>query len=49
VVLKRIFELRRDEVIGGWGKLRNEQLYNLYSSPNIFRIMKSRRMSDHGM
>jgi hypothetical protein len=34
-VLRRIFGLRRDEVTGGWRKLHNEELHNLYSSPNI--------------
>jgi hypothetical protein len=33
-VLRRIFGLKRDEVTGGWRKLRNEELHNLYSSPN---------------
>jgi hypothetical protein len=43
-LLRRIFELKRGEVIGGWRKLRNEELHNLYSSPSIIRIIKSRRM-----
>jgi hypothetical protein len=43
-VLRRIFGSKRDEVTGGWRKLRDEQLHNLYSSPNITRIIKSRRM-----
>jgi hypothetical protein len=34
----------RDEVIGGWRKLHNEELHNLYSSPNKIRMMKTRRM-----
>jgi hypothetical protein len=42
-VLKRIFGLKRNAIIGGWRKLYNEELQNLYSSPNINRI-KSRRM-----
>jgi hypothetical protein len=33
---------QRDEVIGGWGKLHNEELHNLYSLPSIIRIIKSR-------
>jgi hypothetical protein len=41
-VLRRIFERKRDEVTGGWRKLHNEQLNNLYSSPNIIRGIKSR-------
>jgi hypothetical protein len=40
----RIFELKRDEVAKGWRKLNNEELHNLYSLPNIIRIIKSRRM-----
>jgi PAS domain-containing protein len=41
--LRRIFGLKRDEVIGGWRKLHTE-LHNLYSSPSIIRMIKSRRM-----
>jgi hypothetical protein len=43
-VLRRIFGPKRDEVSGGWRKLHNEELHNLYSSPSIIRIIKSRRM-----
>jgi hypothetical protein len=43
-VLRRIFGPKRDEVTGGWRKLHNEELHNLYSSSNIIRMMKSRRM-----
>jgi hypothetical protein len=43
-VLKGIFGPNRDEVIGGWIKLHNGELYNFYCSPNIIGIMKSRRM-----
>jgi hypothetical protein len=43
-VLRRIFEPKRDEVTGGWRKLHNEELHNLYSSPSIIRMIKSRRM-----
>jgi hypothetical protein len=43
-VLRRIFGLKRDEVTGGWRKLHNEELHNLYSSPSIIRVIKSRRM-----
>jgi hypothetical protein len=43
-VLRRIFGPRRDEVTGNWKKLHNEELHNLYSSPNIIRMIKSRRM-----
>jgi hypothetical protein len=40
-VLRRIFVPKRDEVIGEWRKLHNEELHNLFSSPNIIRQMKS--------
>jgi hypothetical protein len=40
----RIFRPKRDEVTGDWRKLHNEELYNLYSSPNIIRMIRSRRM-----
>jgi hypothetical protein len=43
-VLQRIFGPKRDEVTGGWRKLHNEELHNLYSSPSIIRMIKSRRM-----
>jgi hypothetical protein len=43
-VLRRIFGPMRGEVMGGWRELHNEELHNLYSSPNIIRIIKSRRM-----
>jgi hypothetical protein len=43
-VLRRITGPKRDEVTGGWRKLHNEELHNLYSSPSIIRIIKSRRM-----
>jgi hypothetical protein len=43
-VLRRIFGPKRDEVTGEWRKLHNEELRDLYSSPSIIRIMKSRRM-----
>jgi hypothetical protein len=43
-VLRRIFEPKRDEVTGEWRKLHNEKLHDLYVSPSIIRIMKSRRM-----
>jgi hypothetical protein len=41
-VLRRIFGPRRDEVTGDLRKLHNEELHNLYSSPNIIRMIKSR-------
>jgi hypothetical protein len=43
-VLRRIFGPKRDEVTGEWRKLHNEVLHELYSSPSIIRIIKSRRM-----
>jgi hypothetical protein len=43
-VLRRIFGPKRDEVTGDWRKLHNEELHNLYSSSNIIRMIKSRRM-----
>jgi hypothetical protein len=43
-VLRRIFGPKRDEVRGEWTKLHNEELYILYSSPNIIKHIKSRRM-----
>jgi hypothetical protein len=43
-VLRRIFGPKTDGVTGGWRKLYNEELHNLYSSPSIIKIMKSRRM-----
>ena len=43
-VLRRIFGPERDEVTGEWKKLLNEELNNLYSLPNIVRVIKSRRM-----
>jgi hypothetical protein len=43
-VLGRIFGLKRDEVTGGWKKLHNKELRDLYSSPDIIRIIKSKRM-----
>jgi hypothetical protein len=43
-VLRRIFGPKRDEVTGEWSKLHNEELNDLYCSPNIDRLIKSRRM-----
>jgi hypothetical protein len=43
-VLRRIFGPKRDEVTGDWRKLHNEELHNLYSSPSVIRMIKSRRM-----
>jgi hypothetical protein len=44
MVLRRIFGPKTDEVIGGWRKLHNE-IHNMYCSPSIIRIIKSRRVS----
>jgi hypothetical protein len=41
-VLRRIFGLKREEVAGGWRRLHNEELHNLYASPDIIRVIKSR-------
>jgi hypothetical protein len=40
-VLRRIFGLKREEIIQGWTKLHNEELHNLYSSLSIIRMIKS--------
>jgi hypothetical protein len=42
-VLRRIFGPKREEVAGGWRRLHNEELHNLYTSPNAIRVVKSRR------
>ena len=44
MVLRRIFGPRREELTGEWRRLHNEKLNDLYSSPNIVRVIKSRRM-----
>jgi hypothetical protein len=43
-VLRKIFGPRRDEVTGDWRRLHNEELNDLYCSPNVVRMIKSRRM-----
>jgi hypothetical protein len=48
-VLRRIFGPKRVEVTGDWRKLHNDEFHNLYSSPNIIRMIKSRRMDGQGM
>jgi hypothetical protein len=42
--LSRIFETKRDEVTGGWKKLHDEELHNLYSSPCVINMIKPRRI-----
>jgi len=44
MVLRRIFGLRRDEVKGEWRALHNDELNDLYTSPNIVRVIKPKRM-----
>jgi len=44
MVLRRIFGPRKDKVMGEWRRLHNEEINDLYSSPNIVRVIKSRRM-----
>jgi hypothetical protein len=46
--VERIFGPKRDKVTGGWRKLHNEALHNLYSSPSIIRMSKSRKMRRAG-
>jgi hypothetical protein len=48
-MMRRIFGPMRDEVTEGWRKLRNEELLDLYPSPSIIRIIKSRRIRWRGM
>jgi hypothetical protein len=43
-VLRRIFGPKRDEATGEWRRLHNEELNDLYSSPRIIRVIKSRRL-----
>jgi hypothetical protein len=43
-LLRRMFGPKRDGMMGGWRKLHNEELHNLYSSPSVIRIINSRRM-----
>jgi hypothetical protein len=46
--LRRVFGPKRDEVTGEWRKLNNEELIDMYSLPNIVRVVKSRRMRFSG-
>ena len=48
-VLRRIFVPKSDEVTGEWRKLHNEELNDLYFTPNIVRVMKSRRWDGRGI
>jgi hypothetical protein len=43
-MLRRTFGPNGDEIMGGWRKLHNEELHNLYSSPSIIRMIRSERM-----
>jgi hypothetical protein len=43
-ILRRIFEPKRDEVIREWSRLHNNEVYAVYSSPNIIRVSKPRRL-----
>jgi hypothetical protein len=43
-VLRRIFGPKREEVVESWKRLHNEELHNLYASPNIIWVIKSRKM-----
>jgi hypothetical protein len=48
-VLRRTFGPKGEEVAGGWRKLHNEKLHHLYTTPNISRVIKWRRMGWNGM
>jgi hypothetical protein len=44
-VLRRIFGPKTEEMAGGWRKLQNEELRNLYASPNVITVIRSKRMN----
>jgi hypothetical protein len=44
MLLRRIFEPKRNEVTGGWRRLHNKKLYAVYSTPNIIRVIKPRKL-----
>jgi hypothetical protein len=43
-VLRKIFGSKREEVAGGWRRLHNGELHNMYTSPNTVRVIRSRKM-----
>jgi hypothetical protein len=47
-VLRGIFGPKREEVVGGWRRLHNEELHNLYTSPDIIRVIKSKMIRWEG-
>jgi hypothetical protein len=48
-VLRRVFGIKREEVAGSWRRLHNEDIRNVNASPDIIRVIKSRRMRWAGM
>jgi hypothetical protein len=49
IVLRRIFELKDDDIVGGWKKLHNVDLHGLYFSPNVIEMINSRSMKWAGL
>jgi hypothetical protein len=47
-MLRKIFGGKRDEVLGGWRRLHNEEFHNLYTLQNVVRVIRSRRMRQAG-